>query len=203
MQDFPCIFKPIFGLLIGRSEQPWCFRASERCMFYLPPFSAHGALPRNIAKDTAHLPWGLGSRLSPEIPQASALSCSFHSWQKGKADSSMSSGRWGEGEPPPCSLAPAWPGALAAPAAPRASLAATPALGGRRALHGDTNPSQRPGVPISISAAAAREAASPPPAPPLALQAQLVLHLNKTIIKTIRLSQLLNHLIPKSIPWVI
>ena len=82
-------------------------------------------------------------------------------------------------------------------------LAATPALGGRWALRGGPNASWRPVVPISIGAAAG-EAASPSPAsPPLALQAQLVLHLNKTIIKTIRLSQLLNHLIPKSIPWVI
>lgn len=81
-------------------------------------------------------------------------------------------------------------------------LAATPALGGHRALCGVTNASWRPVVPVSIGAAG--EAASPSPTSPLlTLQAQLVLHLNKTIIKTIQLSQLLNHLIPKSIPWVI
>lgn len=85
------------------------------------------------------------------------------------------------------------------------SLAATPALGGHGALRGGTNASWSPGVPISIGATAATgETASPSPASlPLTLRAQLVLHLNKTIIKTIRLSQLLNHLIPKSIPWVI
>lgn len=59
------------------------------------------------------------------------------------------------------------------------------------------NASWHPVVPVSIGA-------FPSPASPLlTLQAQPVLHLNKTIIKTIQLSQLLNHLIPKSIPWVI
>lgn len=73
--------------------------------------------------------------------------------------------------------------------------------GGCWSLHGGTNVSWLPVVPIVIGACPQGLRCSLPSLS--TLQAQLVPHLNKTIIKTIRLSQLLNHLIPKSIPWVI
>lgn len=99
-------FKPTFAVLLGRIEQSWCFRASESCMFDLPPCAAQWALPRSTVRMLLACNGAWAAARPPKT-----LSCSFHARGKGKAGSSQG----GEGEPPSRSSAPAQAGALTAP----------------------------------------------------------------------------------------